>query len=99
MTLKNQITTRTQEAEQLRLRARKPSTDPRLAHEAGVAAERLGRDVEKLREYHAGNAALILRLQELIRYLENSPHKSVHRSLALRHLEDAQSRLMRENGD
>ncbi len=99
MTLNQQIPNLTQQAEALRRQERNPSTDPRLAHEAGVSAERLEGEIQKLTQHRAGNLEMIGLIAELIRFLEASPHKSAHRTLALRHLEDAQSRLIRETGN
>lgn len=98
MPLNAEIDTKLRQAANLRLTERRPSTDPRLSYEAGVTAAQLEREAKAMTEQRDGNNELICELQKLINYLESSPRKSSHRTLALRHLEDAQSRLMRENG-
>lgn len=99
MTLKKQIAQRKQRVEALRREERNPRTDARLSHEAGVGAEQLEREITHLEQQLDGNVEMVGLLDELIHFLEGSPHKSTHRTLALRHLEDAQSRLLRENGN
>ena len=98
MTLSDQITQATAQETILRAREKNPSTDPRIGFEAGESADRLAREIMAMNQQKAGNQGLIEQIQIQINYLEKSPHQSAHRTLALRHLEDAQSRLIRENG-
>ena len=83
----------------LRARARRPETDPRTAHEAGVAADGVERELHQVTATIASDVELVGEIQQQINYLSESSFKSAHRTLALRHLEDAQSRLLRELGD
>lgn len=79
--------------------ARSEKSDPRLAHESEVQAQKLTTEAQAALDHARGNAEMILNIETLIHYLEHSPIKSAGRTLALRHLEDASMRLRREIGD
>jgi hypothetical protein len=96
MNLQQQIASKKQQHRDARARERNPRTDPRTAHEAGVSADQLDREIVELELAIAGNEKLISAIQQEINFLLASPYKSASRMIALRHLEDAQSRLIRE---
>ena len=77
-------------------RALAPNTDPRIAHESGISADRLDAEIIALSEQIEENVTSIEGIEHLIRLLTSSPHKSADRTLAIRHLEDASMRLRRE---
>lgn len=99
MPLSKDIAAREAQIKSLRMTERKSSSDPRLAYEAGVRAAELTAQMDKLVQHRSGNHSVIRQLENIILYLEQSPHQSAHRTLVLRHIEDAQSRLLRENGN
>lgn len=91
--------TRRQQAEWNRAKAAATHTDPHIAHECQQAALRMDKEAESAEAHAKGNQDIILNIETLIHYLIHSPHNSAHRTLALRHLEDASMRLRREIGD
>lgn len=87
-----------QQAKWQRTKAAATHTDPRIAHECEESAKALEAEAE-IHERHAnGNTDLILNIESLIHYINNSPDKSAYRTLALRDLESASDRLRRELG-
>lgn len=92
------IATRRQQAEWHRARAAATRTDPRTAHELEQAAKQVEKDVEELERHAKSDAELIQNIEMLIGYINSSPIKSAHRTLALRDLESASDRLRRELG-
>ena len=70
--------------------------DPHVAHDAGVTATRLEKEVVQLSEQIFENVTTIEGIERMVRFLTASPHKSPDRTLAIRHLEDASMRLRRE---
>jgi hypothetical protein len=80
-------------------RVRSVKTDPRMAHECAVAAEREAEEADELAKHAESNVELINKIEELIRYLANSKWQSARRTLAMRDLESASDRLRRELGD
>jgi hypothetical protein len=73
-------------------------TDPHIAHENETGAANLENKAADLEAHAKGNEDLILGIETLLHYFPSSPHKSAHRTIAQRHLEDASMRLQRENG-
>ena len=73
-------------------------TDPRVAHENEQAADQCDREAGEILEQAKDNEVMILSIETLLHSLYTSPIKSPHRTLAMRHLEDASMRLQRENG-
>ncbi len=59
----------------------------------------LNRAIERIGYMIAENEAWIVRIGELLEDLADAPDKTDHRTLATMHLEDAQSRILRELGD
>lgn len=89
-----------QEARDRRAAAALHAADgPRVCHDHEVAADVLGGQIATLKSHAEENERMIGNLQGLLMELAASGHQSAHRTLALRHLEDAQSRLMRELGE
>ena len=74
------------------------ATDPRVAHENEQAADQCDKEAGALLEHAKDNEILILSIETLLNSIYHSPIKSPHRTLAMRHLEDASMRLQRENG-
>lgn len=87
-----------QQAKWNRCEAASVSTDPRIAHECEVTAKCLDEEAEQLERMAKGNHELIQNIEHLIRYLATSNDKSAQRTLAMRDLESASSRLRREVG-
>lgn len=79
-------------------RANHPNAEPRDTHAAQAHADVLGREIADLQHHIEGDLKLCDEIQQLINFLNASKAKTAHRTLALRHLEDAQSRLLRELG-
>lgn len=77
----------------------KNDPNPVSAHYAGVEAEQLTREMNLRTLKISDNEFIIGNLQSTIETLSNVILASAQRTLALRHLEDAQSRLIRELGD
>lgn len=96
--LHRQIWQLRQQAERDDLRARAPHTDPHTAYDCEQAVIRGRRAADRMAEQAHENAELIEAVLPLIKALRASPHQSDHRTLALRHLEDAYLRLLLENG-
>lgn len=74
-------------------------TDPRIAHEAGVDADKLEAEAANLAAMARSNEAMVTAIESLILRLENSTHKSAYRTLAMRDLQSASNWLRRELGD
>lgn len=87
-----------EQAEWCRKKAASITKDPRDAHENEVAAGRLIEEAENLERMAKGNQELILNIETLIHYLATTNDKSAQRTLAMRDLESASSRLRREVG-
>jgi hypothetical protein len=82
-----------------RVTAAAVDSDPRIAHDAGVSVIRMAGDEKALTEQILEDVTWIANLQGMINRMTVSKHGSAQRTLALRHLEDAQSRLLRELGE
>ena len=87
---------RIEQAKYNRGREHAVDVDPHIAHESGVTAERLEKEVVMLNEQIHENVTTVEGIEHMVRYLTVSPHKSPDRTLAIRHLEDASMRLRRE---
>lgn len=96
--LRHLAKTKRQQAEWNRAKAAATHTDPRDAHQAAELAASLDREAEMIERQAKANADLITNIETLIHYLNHSPDKSAHRTLALRDLESAADRLRRELG-
>lgn len=73
--------------------------EPRDGFNANEDAVRLEREIAELKSMADEDAAMVATLMLVLEKLENSKHKSRHRSLVITLLEDAESRLLRELGD
>jgi hypothetical protein len=73
-------------------------TDPRIAHDAESAAKRSDAEAEKLERMARSDRALIDTIELLIHDIATSSDQSPSRTLAMRDLENASSRLRRELG-
>lgn len=73
--------------------------EPRVAHIETVSRDQLRLERDNMAEAILEDEEWISELQGLLNRITCSPHGSAHRQLAIRHLEDAQSRLLRELGD
>lgn len=71
----------------------------RALHDAAVFVQTADAGVFSLMGAILESEEMAREIQGLLNRLHTAKHQSRHRSLALRHLEDAQSRLMRELGD
>ena len=79
--------------------AMRDGTDgPQECHQAKVYADEVAREIASLREMADADEILVQGIQNLLDTITILP-PTAHRVLALRHIEDAQSRLMRELGD
>lgn len=79
--------------------AEDPETEPRDAH---IAAENVGlldREIISTAEAIEESERFIGQIEEMAAALGKTGHPSAHRTLALRHLEDAALRLRLELGD
>ena len=97
--LHHEIWAKRRQATELHARAAIPSCDPRTAYEDGRTAKQLLADADAMARICHENEEAILQIEALIVNLDQSQHGSRHRSIAVRHLEDASMRLRRENGD
>ncbi len=70
---------------------------PAAAHHAGVVAEELDRECIEIANHILTNKLILAEIARPLRTLAAVP-QSTHRQLAMRHLEDAITRLMLENG-
>jgi hypothetical protein len=82
-----------------RLKAKDPTTCPRIAHEANADAEQLEAESVRLEGLARSSEALIPSIELLIHDMATSSHQSPDRTLARRSLEEASMRLRRELGD
>jgi hypothetical protein len=94
------------EAKRKELQATREATEsrsqkkcPRTAHDLGVSAEKLAVEAAGIRSYCAETADIILQIEAVCDFIGTAPRTSAHRTIALRHLEDAAMRLRRELGD
>jgi hypothetical protein len=78
---------------------RDSEADPVQQHDAAFLEPRLREEVSKLGKVMDENESLITRIEALITDMQQSGWSSAERTLAIRHLEDASSRLRRELGD
>lgn len=69
------------------------------AHDAGFEVQQLDREIPNLHTAIQEDEKFIRDIENLVTALSQSPIKSAHRQLALRHLEDASMRLRRDLGD
>lgn len=81
-----------------RKQAAPPSKDPRIAHDCEVAAKTLDQEAEQLERMASDDWHVIENIEILIKHLAASSDKSAQRTLAMRDLESASSRLRRELG-
>lgn len=79
--------------------AEDPATSSVHAHDANFHAERLAKELVDLEFQIHEDIKFVGEQQKFINFLITSKYKSAHRTLALRHVEDAQSRILRELGD
>jgi hypothetical protein len=79
--------------------ARSQTKDPRMAHEAGVEAERLAVQAGRLDEAAEQDADMVIQLNAIANFLRASKCETAFRALALRKIEDAEMILRREIGD
>ena len=79
--------------------ALRPGISPADLHDATAITERLEKEIDQLAESIVAEEFLIIDIGHMIDRLEKTNFKTAHRTLALRHLEDAQSSLIRELGD
>lgn len=82
-----------------RVTAAAVDSDPRIAHDVSVEVLRMAREEKELMTQIQEDVEFMAGIQGLINRITVSPHGSANRTLAIRHLEDAQSRLQRELGD
>lgn len=87
------------QAEWNRLKAQAPDTDPRIAHEADLAATDAEKEAGLMERHAASSAAIINAAELLIHDLRTSSHQSAQRTLAMRDFEQGVMRLRRELGD
>ena len=74
------------------------SMDPQDIHQAHLHAEGVVRDISSLLAMADADELLVQGIQNLLDTMAILP-PTAHRVLAMRHVEDAQSRLLRELGD
>lgn len=72
---------------------------PSDAHDAGVRAKCYEEAIARLKQTIDSNLSAISTMEKTISSLSIPSISTAHRTLALRHVEDAQSRLIRELGD
>ena len=72
--------------------------EPQTCHDAGLLEARLRKEIEGIKQLIDSDLCLIGKLDEVIGGFIPALSTSF-RTLALRHVEDAQSRLLRELGD
>ena len=79
--------------------SRSQTKNPRLAHEAGVEAERLAVQAGEIDAMAGEDADMIVQLSCVTDFLKASQFPSALRTLALRKIEEAEMILRREIGD
>jgi len=72
---------------------------PQDAHDAGLEAEKLARSITSLEALIEGDELLLAHCEALLLRLRDPALVTAHRMLACRHVEDAESRILRELGD
>lgn len=82
----------------LRMAARRGGQSPQDSHASEVRATQMDDEINLLGERIAADEVMIGQLAVMICNLSDPKLATTHRTLALRHLEDAQSRLLRELG-
>lgn len=80
-------------------RAMRDDPNPGAAHNAGVRASAIEQDIQRIKQTIDSNLLSIDHMEFLLGQLSIPSISSADRTLALRHIEDAQSRLLRELGD
>jgi len=81
-----------------RQKAEACKTDPRTASENEEHASRTDKEANAILDHAKDNEILILNIETLLHAFYSSQFQSAHRTLTMRHLEDASMRLQRENG-
>lgn len=97
--LHSQIAQKLTTAKWQKQKAAAVDTDPRIAHDAEVDAEKLKAEAANLAAMARSDEAMVPAIESLIIRLENSTHKSAYRTLAMRDLQSASNWLRRELGD
>lgn len=83
-----------------RVTAAAVDSDPHIAHDSGVSVIRMESEEREMVNYIAGAERYVAEIQGMMnRMLAGGVARTPHRTLVIRHLEDAQSRLLRELGD
>ena len=75
------------------------SPDPATAHDATVLAGQISKQIDRTQAIIDSDEVIIGMLQGVINHLQNDELRTEFRTLALRHIEDAQARLVRELGN
>ncbi len=88
-----------EQAQWNREKAKATTTDPRIAHEADMAAAEDEKRANKAEAQARSNVALVNNIELLVHDLRTSSLQSAERTLAMRDLENASMRLRRELGD
>lgn len=76
-----------------------PEAGAGQVHDAEVDIGILSKEIEDLEYEIAEDVKFVGEMQRFVNFLSVTKYKSWHRTLALRHCEDAQSRILRELGD
>lgn len=83
----------------IRARMAEPALSPQEEHSLNWELQDLDRAAAKLMNAIGEVERMVRDIGGMIVLMTNAPHNSAHWTLAIRHLEDAQSRLLRELGD
>lgn len=73
--------------------------DPQIAHDKRASCASLIKETQGIEGLIESDITDILSIEAIISVMEANPHKSAHRTLALRALEIASGHLRRELGD
>ena len=95
--LHNQLAVKRRSLEMARA-VERTSPNPQDCHQAGIDSERLTREIKQLEHTILELEDMIGNLSGMIGMLRDIPQGGAHSTLAMRHLEDARSRLFLELG-
>jgi hypothetical protein len=73
--------------------------DPKDAHVEAVAREKVREERDAVAQAILEDEHYLVELRRVISAMQLSEHGSANRQLVIRHLEDAESRILRELGD
>ena len=71
---------------------------PQDAHDAAILAKEMEREIERIEAMLEDDHVILAQIDAALIRLRNLAHATANRTLAIRHLEDAESRIRRDMG-